>query len=213
MGYTEYKKNVYVKSGMKKDRTAIIGYKSLRKDFKQRALYIGKNAILLAYSVVYEGSKIGDLLVLGHNAIIREENVIGNGFKLWSSSIVDYGCRIGNNVKIHSNVYVAQFTTIEDDVFIGPGVAIANDPHPGCEYSKECMREAPVIKRGAQIGANVVINPFVVIGENALIGAGSVVTRNIPKNCLAYGSPAKVKRKITEIECPKGLTDFPYRKK
>jgi len=213
MGYTEYKKNVYVESGLKKDRTAIIGYQSLRKDLKQRALYIGKNTILLGNSIVYEGSKIGDNLIVGHNAIIREENIIGDGFKLWSNSILDYGCRIGSNVKIHSNVYVAQFTTIEDDVFIGPGVTIANDPHPGCESSKECMREAPVIKRGAQIGANVVINPFVVIGENALIGAGSAVTRNIPKNCLAYGNPAKVKKRITEIECLKGFTDFPYKNK
>ena len=212
MGFKEYRKNVYVKSGLKKDRTASIGCKSLRKDFKKRALYIGKNATLLRNSIVYEGPQIGDNLIIGHNAIIREENIIGDGFRLWSNSIVDYGCRIGNNVKIHSNVYVAQYTTIEDDVFIGPGVTIANDPHPGCAYSKECMKEGPVIKQGAQIGANVVINPFVIIGENTLIGSGSVVTRNIPENCLAYGSPARVKKRISEIECPKGFTDFPYKK-
>ena len=212
MGFREHKKNVYVKSGLKKDRTASLGYKSLRKELRQRALYIGENATLLRNSIVYEGSKIGDNLIVGHNAIIREENIIGDGFRLWSNSIVDYGCRIGNNVKIHSNVYVAQYTTIEDDVFIGPGVTITNDPHPGCEYSKECMKEGPVIKRGAQIGANVVINPFVVIGENTLIGSGSVVTRNLPKNCLAYGSPARAKKRITEIECPKGFTNFPYKK-
>jgi len=207
--YIKYKKNVFVKLGLKKHRTAIIGYISLRKDLKQKELNIGKNAILLSNSIIYMGSKIGDNLILGHNAIIREENIIGDNFKLWPNSIVDYGCRIGNNVKIHSNVYIAQFTEIEDDVFIGPGTIVINDIHPGCKFSKKCMK-GPLIKRGVNIGANVTINPFITIGENSLVGSGSVVTKDIPKNCLAYGIPAKMKKKITDIKCIRGITDSPY---
>jgi len=210
MEYIKYKKNVYLKEGLEKHKTSIIGHFSLRKDLKQRVLYIGKNARLMSNAIIYEGSKIGDNLVMGHNAIIREENIIGNEFNLWSNSIIDYGCRIGRGVKIHCNVYVAQYTQIEDNVFIGPGAIIINDIHPGCKFSKECMR-GPLIKSNVNIGANVVINPFVVIGKNSLIGSGSVVTNDIPDNCVAYGSPAKVRKKISDLKCTQGITDFPYK--
>jgi acetyltransferase-like isoleucine patch superfamily enzyme len=212
MEYKKVKPNVFLKSGLKKHKTAHIGYQTLREEIKSKKLYLGKNAVLLSQSVIYEGSRIGDNLILGHNSIIREENSIGDDFKLWSNSVVDYGCRIGDRVKIHSHVYVAQYTVIENDAFIGPGTIFTNDLHPGCPYSKECIKNAPRVKKGAQIGARVVINPFVTIGENALIGSGSVVTRDIPDRCLAYGNPAQVKKDIKDIKCVTHLTDFPYRK-
>jgi acetyltransferase-like isoleucine patch superfamily enzyme len=107
---------------------------------------------------------------------------------------------IGNNVKIHTSVYVAQFTIIEDDVFLAPGVIIANDPHPGCPRSRECLR-GPVIRRGAKIGINVTLVPFVDIGEYAFIGAGSVVTRDIPPRAVVYGNPARVVGTIDDLSC------------
>lgn len=210
--YSEYTNRVFVKPGLKLHKTAVVGFKSLRPDLRQKKLYLGRNAVLLSHSVVYEGSRIGDNLIVGHYSIIREENTIGHEFKLWSNSIVDYGCTIGDRVKIHSHVYVAQRTTIEDEVFIGPGTILTNDLHPGCPYSMQCIENAPLIKQGAQIGARVVINPFVVIGERALIGSGSVVTKDIPDHCVAYGNPARVVKSVEEIRCEKGYTDFPYRK-
>jgi acetyltransferase-like isoleucine patch superfamily enzyme len=95
-------------------------------------------------------------------------------------------------------VYVAQFTTIEDDVFFAPGVTIANDPHPICT---KCM-QGPTIRKGARIGVNVTILPHVTVGENALIGAGSVVTRDVPAGMLAAGNPARVISTVDELECP-----------
>lgn len=70
--------------------------------------------------------------------------------------------------------------------------------------------KGPTIKKGAQIGCNVTILPFVTIGENSLIGAGSVVTTDIPANSVAYGNPAKVRKKISQLRCPLGITDRPY---
>jgi acetyltransferase-like isoleucine patch superfamily enzyme len=160
--------------------------------------------------VVYAGSKIGDGLATGHNVVIREQNHIGDNLAIWNNSVIDYGCWVGNNVKIHSNVYVAQFTMIEDNVFIAPGVSIANDIHPGCAFSKECMK-GPVLKRGAQIGVNTTILPYVTIGAGALIGAGSVVTRNIPAGAVAYGNPARVHGKTRGLKCTTGLTKKPYK--
>ncbi len=175
----------------------------------ERILTIGPGAHVRSGSVIYGGSRIGCNLETGHNVVIREENNIGDNFRIWNNSVVDYGCAIGSNVKIHNKVYVAQFTVIEDDVFIGPGVTLANDIHPGCPDALKCMR-GPCINKGAQIGINCCILPRVVIGEFSVIGAGSVVTRDIPAGVIAYGNPAQVICDIGDINCTTGLREKPY---
>jgi acetyltransferase-like isoleucine patch superfamily enzyme len=180
------------------------------KNAKLAKLQIGENARIRQGAILYAGTKIGKNLETGHNVIIREKNKIGNNFSIWSNSIIDYGCRIGNNVKIHSNIYIAQFTVIEDNAFLAPGVTIANDPHPGCDFSKKCMK-GPTIKKGAQIGCNVTIVPMVTIGEKCLIGSGSVVTKDIPAGSVAYGNPARVHKKIGDLKCYFTFTDKPYK--
>jgi len=193
------------------DKDVILGYKPSRK-IVSKELIIGRKARIRSGSVIYLGSNIGHSLETGHNVIIREENKIGNHFSIWNNSVVDYGCKIGNRVKVHSNVYIAQFTTIKDDVFIAPGVMTANDPHPNCRFSKKCM-QGPTIKKGAQIGINVTLLSFITVGQYSLIGAGSVVTKDIPPYSVAYGNPARVVKSIYELRCLTGLTDRPYRKK
>ncbi len=175
----------------------IIGAKTLRK-IAVASAKIGDNAVFLSNSIVYESVKIGNSLIIGHNSIIREENVIGDSFRLWSNSVVDYGCRIGSNVKIHCNCYIAQFTKIEDGVFIAPGAITTNDKYPGRKGAEKHLK-GPVIKMGAQIGAGVVILPGVTIGKRAVIGAGSVVTKDIPADSVAYGNPARVAGKRSEL--------------
>lgn len=181
-------KNINIGQKSEIDKTAIIGYKTGRK-IKKRELVIGKHAKIRSGSVIYEGSKIGAFLETGHHVVIREENSIGHHLSVWSNSVIDYGCKIGNNVKIHSNCYIAQFTIIEDDVFIAPGTMIANDRYP---VSKNL--EGPTIKKGAKIGVNVTLLPGIMVGEHALIGAGAVVTKDIPPRAVAYGNPAEVKK-------------------
>jgi acetyltransferase-like isoleucine patch superfamily enzyme len=166
---------------------------------------IGRNARIRSGSVVYGGVDIGDDFETGHHTIVREENRIGDGCSLWNNSTVDYGCVIGHRVRIHCNVYIAQFTTIEDDVFLAPGVTIANDPHPICS---KCM-QGPTIRRGARIGVNVTLLPHIVIGENALVGAGSVVTIDVPPGMLAVGCPARIIGTVDSLECPFDLVK-PY---
>jgi len=172
-------------------------------------LIIGDEAHIRSGTVIYAGSRIGPGLQTGHSVIIREQNVIGAQLQIWNNSTIDYGCWIGSHVKIHNNVYVSQYTIIEDEVFLAPGVIVANDIHPGCAFSGDCMR-GPHIKRGAQIGVNVTLLPFVTIGEGALIGAGSVVTRDIPPGVVAYGNPARVARDRHSLPCTTGITGSPY---
>jgi len=162
-------------------------------------------------SFIELGSKIGKNLETGHNVVIREKCIIGDDLKIWSNSVIDYECIIGNNVKIHCNCYVAQYTQIMDNVFLGPGVVVLNDLHPGCKYSRQCMR-GPVIEEGVQVGGNSTILPFLRIGKSSLIGAGSVVTKDIPPFSVAIGAPARVVNSVYDLRCKKGLTDKPYKK-
>jgi acetyltransferase-like isoleucine patch superfamily enzyme len=185
----------------------VIGYLPSRGN--NQLLSIGPRAFIREGTIIYGGSRIGCDLETGHNVVIREENDIGDNFRIWNNSVVDYGCKIGNNVKVHNKVYIAQFTIIEDDVFLAPGVTLANDLHPNCPDSAECMR-GPYINKGAQIGINCSILPRVVIGEHSVIGAGSVVTRNIPAGVVAYGNPAQVVCDIGDLVCTTGLREKPY---
>ncbi len=190
------------------DDGVTLGYPTTR--CGDHLLTIGPEARIRSGTIIYSGSSIGRNLETGHNVVIREQNIIGDGVRIWGNSVIDYGCCIGNNVRIHNKVYVAQFTLIEDDVFLAPGVTLANDIHPGCPYAAECM-EGPRIKKGAQIGVNACVLPRVVIGENAVIGAGSVVTKDIPPGVVAYGNPAQVVCSIGDLVCTTGLTDKPYK--
>lgn len=194
--------------GARIDEGVRLGYETGRA-IEWRGVRIGKDAVIRSGSVIYQGVTIGDGFQTGHGVVVREENVIGDGVSIWNNTTIDYGCRIGNHVKLHCNIYVAQFTILEDDVFMAPGVTIANDIHPGCKFSAECMR-GPVLRRGAQIGVNVTILPYVEIGEGSLIGSGSVVTRDIPPRSVAYGNPARVVRRVEELRCTTGITERPY---
>ena len=189
------------------DDGVILGYPPSRG--KARILTIGPGARIRSGTVIYGGSHIGSNLETGHNVVIREENDIGDHFCIWNNSVIDYGCRIGNNVKVHNKVYVPQFTIIEDDDFFAPGVILAYDIHPGCTDAHECMR-GPSIRKGAQIGINCTILPRVVIGKHSLIGAGSVVTKDVPDGVVAYGNPARVICKLGDLTCSTGLRDKPY---
>lgn len=187
------------------DDGVLMAYLSPRKGIA-RTLTIGRDATIRSGTVIYAGTTIGHNLETGHNVVIREENEIGDHFSIWNNSVVDYDCKIGINVKIHCNCYVAQFTTIEDDVFLAPGVTIANDIHPGCPDSKPCMK-GPTLKKGVKVGVNVTILPYVVIGERSLIGSGAVVTRDVPPESVVYGNPARVHGSIYDLGCPTEIRD------
>ena len=178
-----------VGSGSRVDAGARLGYRTGRAIDPVPAR-IGPRARIRSGAVIYTNVEIGPDLETGHHVIIREETRIGARLWLWSHSTIDYGCRIGDRVRIHNHVYVAQYTVIEDDVFLAPGVMLANDRYPISD-----RMEGPVIKRGAVIGVNATILPGVVIGEQALVGAGSVVTKDVPAGAVVYGNPARRHRR------------------
>ncbi len=171
------------------DASVLVGYPSDRP--VAEPLRLGTSARLRSGTVLYVGSTIGARLSTGHNVVIREESTIGDDVSIWSNSVVDYGCRIGHRVKIHTGCYVAQFSEIDDDAFLAPGVCFANDLYPGSAASAAAMG-GPRVGAGAQLGVNVTVLPYVRIGAGALIGAGSVVVHDVPAGTIAVGSPARV---------------------
>lgn len=136
-----------------------------------------------------EGVKIGENFDTGYYVIVRKNVTLGDGVCIWSNTVIDPEVRIGNRVKIHCNGYVGQYTIIEDDVFIGPGVRILNDRYPP-RYDPK-MWEPVLIKKGAIIGGGTVLNPGVIIGEKAIIGSGSLVIKDVPPRQVWAGHPAR----------------------
>jgi acetyltransferase-like isoleucine patch superfamily enzyme len=175
--------------GLHADPGVTLGYATSRPGVGP--LVLGSDARLRSGTVLYRGSVIGSRFETGHHVVVREQCDIGSDVCVWSGSVIDYGCRIGDGVKIHCNCYVAQFTEIGDGAFLAPGVTIANDLYPGSAAS-EAVMSGPFIGPGAHIGVNVTILPFVRIGAGALVGAGATVTRDLPDGAVAYGNPAVV---------------------
>jgi acetyltransferase-like isoleucine patch superfamily enzyme len=172
-------------------------------------LSIGQKAVIRPFTTIYAGNVIGDRLQTGQGASIREDNVLGDDVSVGTNAVLEFGNRIGDRVRIHSGCFL-EMVTIEDDVFIGPNVVFTDDPHPmNCPHYKEC-KGGPVVRRLARIGANSTILPGVEIGEDALVGAGSVVVDDVPAGAVVAGSPARVIKQVSELTCPKGLVERPY---
>lgn len=171
------------------------------------SLKIGDRALIRSGTIIYSNSKIGDNFQTGHRVTIREKNTIGNNVSIGTLSDIQDNCKIGNYVRLHSNVFLGQLTEIEDYVWIFPHVILTNDPTPP---SNELL--GVHIKSFAIIAAGFVLLPGITIEEDSLVGAGSVVTKNVQRYSIVAGNPAKymgdirnVKNKIT------GENAYPWR--
>ncbi len=170
---------------------------------------IGAEAVIRSHTVIYAGNRIGDRFQTGHGVIVRECNVIGDDVSIGTGTVVEHHVIIGNGVRIHSQAFIPEYSVLEDGCWIGPNVVLTNALHPLCPKAKECLKGA-TIRRGAKIGANATLLPDIVIGEGALVGAGAVVTRDVPPYSVVIGNPASVVRRIDELICPYELIEQPY---
>lgn len=178
---------------------AIVGQPPRGKRTGEIETRLGARAVIRSHTVIYAGNVIGDDFQTGHGALVREENKIGDNVSIGSHSIVEHHVTIGNGVRIHSNVFVPEYSILEDDCWLGPNVVVTNARYPRSKTVKENLQGA-TIKRGAKIGANATLLPGIVIGENALVGAGAVVVDNVPAGAVVVGNPARVVKRVDEIE-------------
>ncbi len=143
-----------------------------------------------------KSDNIGENTNIWQFCVIFPKAEIGNNCNICANVLVENEVKIGNNVTIKSGVQIWDGVTIEDNVFIGPNVTFTNDLFPRSK-SPDWKLEQTIVKKGASIGANATILCGITIGENVMIGAGSVVTKSIPDGEVWYGNPAKFIRKIT----------------
>jgi len=176
------------------DKVALVGYAPSRK-IGDLTLVIGDGAVIRSGSVVYLGSRAGRNLETGHNVVIREQVTLGDDVKIWSNSVIDYQCEIGNNVKVHSNCYLSQLTKISDNVFLAPGVLTANEKYPTGVFSGTRVTGV-LLEENAKVGMGSILLPGIKIGKGSIVGAGSIVTRDVPPGKIVYGAPARVARSV-----------------
>ncbi len=144
-----------------------------------------------------QSTNIGHGTRIWQFSVVLEKAIIGINCNVCAHTLIENDVVIGNNVTIKSGVYIWDGSRIEDDVFIGPCVAFTNDKYPRSKVYPETFSNI-VIKQGASIGANSTLLPGITIGKKAMVGAGSVVTRNVPDYALVVGNPAKVIKYLSD---------------
>ncbi len=184
------------------DNSAVIG---VRYRSGSRPPKIGKNAIIRAWSIIYDDVIIGDNFITGHFVLIREHTKIGDNVLIGTLSVIDGYSKIGNDTKIQTGVYIPRNTIIGRNVFIGPNAVLLNDKYP-LRKRDDVILMGPIIEDHVTIGGNSTLLPGIRIGEGAFIAAGSVVTKDVPSWSLAIGVPAKIEplpEKLKELNRPK----------
>jgi acetyltransferase-like isoleucine patch superfamily enzyme len=161
---------------------------------------IGDGTIVSTGAVVFAGSKVGARVILGDQSCVRERVVVGDDVVIGRGSLVENDTTIGALTKIQAEVYITAYSTLEEHVFVAPCVVTTNDNFMGRTERRHELIKGPTIRRGARIGGGAILLPSVEIGEEAFVGAGAVVTKNVPPRMLVVGTPARVMRAVAEDE-------------
>ena len=158
--------------------------------------HIDNNCLIGANTVIYVGSSISNNILIADLASIRENTTIGEYTIVGRGVTIENFVKIGKRCKLESECYITAYSELEDYVFIAPGVVTSNDNFLGRTEERFKYFKGITVKKGARIGANAVILPGKTIGEDALIAAGSVVTKDVPPRKIVMGSPARIIREV-----------------
>lgn len=189
---------VFIEKPWRIDPFVILGVPPRGRQEGDLQTVIGRDAIIRSHSVLYAGNRIGERFQTGHGVMLREENEIGDDVSVGTGSVIEHHVRIGHRVRIHSQAFIPEYSILEVDCWIGPRVVITNAKYPQAPGVKSKLKGA-TIRCGAKIGANSTLLPGVEIGQNALVGAGSVVTKDVPSEAVVVGNPARIISWITEL--------------
>ena len=163
-------------------------------------LELGAGTIVSTGAIVFAGTKLGERVIVGDQACVRERCELGDDCVVGRGSLVENDTSVGARTKIQANAYVTAYSQLEDDVFIAPCVATTNDNFMGRTERRHELRKGPTIRRGARIGGAAVLLPGIEIGEEAFVGAGAIVIRDVPARAVVVGSPARQIREVPDDE-------------
>jgi acetyltransferase-like isoleucine patch superfamily enzyme len=161
---------------------------------------IGSGTVISTGAVVFAGTRVGARVILGDQSCVRERVTIGDDVVLGRGSLVENDTTIGSLTKIQAGAYITAYSTLEEQVFIAPCVVTSNDNFMGRTERRHELIEGPTIRRGARVGAGAVLCPAVEIGEEAFVGAGAVVTKDVEPRTLVVGNPARLLRTVPDEE-------------
>jgi acetyltransferase-like isoleucine patch superfamily enzyme len=161
---------------------------------------VGDGTVISTGAIVFAGSKIGARVILGDQSCVRERVVIGDDVVVGRGSLVENDTTIGALTKIQAEAYITAYSTLEENVFIAPCVVTTNDNFMGRTERRHELIKGPTIRRGARVGGGAILLPAVEIGEEAFVGAGALVTKDVPPRKLVLGSPARVVRDVPADE-------------
>jgi acetyltransferase-like isoleucine patch superfamily enzyme len=161
---------------------------------------IGAGTIVSTGAIVFAGSQIGARVILGDQSCVRERVEIGDDVVLGRGSYVENDTTIGAMTKIQADAYITAYSTLEENVFIAPCVVTTNDNYMGRTEKRLSEMRGPTIRRGARVGGGAILCPGIEIGEEAFIGAGAVVTKDVPPRALMVGNPARRLRDVPDEE-------------
>jgi acetyltransferase-like isoleucine patch superfamily enzyme len=188
---------------------AVLGQPPRGKKAGELVLVIGSNAVIRPFTTIYSGNTVGDFFQCGQGVSIRENNLIGNNVSVGTNSVLEFENKIGDHCRIHSACFL-EMVTLGKYVFVGPNTVFTDDPHPmNCPKYKECGGGA-IVEDLVKIGAHCTFLPAVRIGKGALIGAGSVVTVDIPEMMVAAGNPARIIKPVDKLVCRINAFERPY---
>jgi acetyltransferase-like isoleucine patch superfamily enzyme len=161
---------------------------------------VGAGSIVSTGAIVFAGTTIGERVILGDQCCVRERVGVGDDVVVGRGSLVENDTTIGARTKIQAEAYVTAYSTVEEDVFIAPCVVTTNDNYMGRTDKRLALMQGPTIRRGARIGGGAILCPGIEVGEEAFVGAGAVVTKNVPARALVVGNPARVVREVADEE-------------
>jgi len=161
---------------------------------------IGDNTVVSTGAIVFAGSSIGANCIVGDQSCIRERVTMADECILGRGSLIENDTTVGAGTRIQAEAYVTAYSTLEEDVFIAPCVVTTNDNFMGRTEQRKALMKGPTIRRSARVGGGAILCPGVEIGEEAFVGAGAVVTKDVPPRKLVVGSPARVLRDVAPEE-------------
>jgi acetyltransferase-like isoleucine patch superfamily enzyme len=157
---------------------------------------LGPGTVVSTHAIVFAGTKLGERVIVGDDACIRERCTIGDDVVVGRGSLVENDTSVGAMTKIQAHAYVTAYSTLEEHVFIAPCVVTTNDNFMGRTERRHELIKGPTIRRGARVGGGAVLCPGIEIGEEAFVGAGAVVVRDVAPRTVVVGNPARPLREV-----------------
>jgi acetyltransferase-like isoleucine patch superfamily enzyme len=161
---------------------------------------LGPGTVVSTGAIVFAGARLGERVIVGDQACVRERVAVGDDVVIGRGSLVENDTTVGAGTKIQAMAYITAYSTLEEHVFIAPCVQTTNDNFMGRTDERHALVKGPTIRRGARVGGGAVLCPGVEIGEEAFVGAGAVVVRDVPPRVVVVGNPARVLRDVPEEE-------------